>query len=130
MGREIRYVPEGWKHPRRENGAYVPLFPADFAVGEEGDEDYISEEDCMPQWEPEKLTYMMMYENTSEGTPISPAFPREDVEGLAQWLADNNASSFAGRGATKEQWLRTIEEGYGPCAIICNGVLKSGVEGF
>lgn len=57
----------------------------------------------------------MMYENTSEGTPISPVF--ETPEALARWLADNNASAFGGMGATYEQWLATCREGFAPSAV-------------
>ena len=31
-------------------------------------------DDFMPQWSEEEATHFMMYESTSEGTPISPAF--------------------------------------------------------
>jgi hypothetical protein len=41
----------------------------------------------MPQWEPDECTHYQMYENTTEGTPISPVFatPHE----VAKWCADN-----------------------------------------
>jgi hypothetical protein len=83
--------------------------------------------DYMPNWKPEERTHLMMYENTSEGTPISPAFPTP--EELARWLADNNASAFAGQGATYEQWLSTCKSGWAPSAIIAGGRMMSGVEG-
>lgn len=61
--------------------------------------------DYMPEFEPGTATMLMMYEDTSEGTPISPAFATP--EELARWLADNNASAFGGMTATYEQWLAT-----------------------
>jgi len=57
----------------------------------------------------------MMYENTSEGTPISPPF--ETPEELARWLADNNASAFGGMTATYEQWLATCKGLYAPSMV-------------
>jgi len=63
----------------------------------------------------EERTHYMMYETTSEGTPISPAFPTK--EELARWLADTNASAFGGEGASYEAWLSTINRGYAISAI-------------
>lgn len=82
---------------------------ADYAGGQPKSEEY------MPDWPDEQRTHLMMYETTSEGTPISPAF--ETPEKLARWLADNGASAFAGRGATYEQWLATCRSGSAPSAV-------------
>lgn len=82
--------------------------------------------DYMPDWSPEERTHYMMYEDTSEGTPISPAF--ETPEELARWLADNNASAFAGDTATYEQWLGMIRRGSSICsAAMIDGAWKTGV---
>lgn len=51
--------------------------------------------ECMPLWSDDERTHFMMYENTSEGTPISPAFAT--AEELARWLV-NNAGWFDYRG--------------------------------
>lgn len=81
----------------------------------------------MPTWKPEEKTHYMMYETTTEGTPISPAF--ETPEELAKWLSDNNASAFADKTAAYEEWLNMIkEDGYAPSAVVENGELKSGVS--
>lgn len=82
--------------------------------------------DYMPEWEESELTHLMMYENTSEGSPISPAF--ETPEELARWLADNGASAFAGMTATHDEWLSVARSGYAPSACISGGRLMSGVE--
>lgn len=79
----------------------------------------------MPDWKDEERTHLMMYENTSEGTPLSPAF--ETPEELARWLTDNGASSFGAMTATYEQWLGMCRSGWAPSAIMTNGVLESGV---
>jgi hypothetical protein len=50
-----------------------------------------------------------MYEETSEGTPISPVMP--DPEALANWLADNKASVFGGMTCSRDEWLRIIVGG-------------------
>jgi len=82
-------------------------------------------DDYMPSWTEEEKTHIMMYQNTSEGTPISPAF--ETPEELARWLADNNASAFGDEGATYEQWLGMCKSGWAPSAVMSGGVLQSGV---
>ena len=81
--------------------------------------------DYMPEWPAEVATHFMMYEKTSEGSPISPAFATP--EELARWLTDNGASAFGGFTATYEQWLSTIRRGFAPSMIFTVGHLDSGV---
>lgn len=84
-------------------------------------------DDYMPNWPAEQRTHLMMYEDTTEGTPISPAFTTP--EELARWLADNNASAFAGEGASHEGWLRVVRGGWAPSAVsVGGGLLVSGVD--
>lgn len=86
-----------------------------------------SADEYMPEWKPEEKTHFMMYENTSEGTPISPAFATP--EELARWLADTGASSFGSSTATYEQWLSTCKRGSAMSAVYTpNTGLVSGVE--
>jgi hypothetical protein len=85
-----------------------------------------NKEDFMPDWTAEQCTHLMMYEDTSEGTPISPAF--KTPEELARWLADNGASAFGGEGASYEGWLRVARGGFAPSAVAINGVLVNGVD--
>lgn len=84
-------------------------------------------EDYMPQWTAEEATHYMMYETTSEGSPISPAFATP--EELAQWLTDTDASAFAGQTASYEGWLRVARGGFACSAVIAPGVgMVSGVD--
>jgi len=85
-----------------------------------------SPDDYMPAFPEGTATMLMMYENTSEGTPISPAF--DAPEKLASWLADNNASAFGGMTATYEQWLATCKSGWAPSMVMQGGTMQSGVE--
>lgn len=86
-----------------------------------------NESDYMPSWPAHERTHCMMYESTSEGTPLSPAFATP--EELAKWLVDNKASAFAGETASYEAWLRIARGGYAPSAVSINGGgLMSGVE--
>lgn len=126
MGREVRKVPADWQHPKDEQGQLVRLrtgysrdvaeFMAILADPERGLQEAIEEmgapdkNDYMPEWPESEATHLMMYETTSEGTPISPAF--ETAEELARWLADTGASAFASMTATYDQWLATVRRGF------------------
>lgn len=162
MGREVRRVPEGWQHPRDENGHFIPLLKAKETFEEKlrkwkirkaawdlgikinwedklswrtKDEDYPFEdydgsepkrEDYMPYWPEHMCTYLVMYETTSEGTPISPGF--KTPEALADWLFRSRASAFGDMTATYEQWLATIKQGFAPSAVFSpSRGLQSGV---
>lgn len=157
MGREVRRVPADWQHPRDElTGRYKPLYGHGYSecLSEWNEEnakwsrgefpDYACEEsklmsysewagdqpkrcDYMPEWPDEQRTHLMMYETTSEGTPISPAF--ETPEELARWLADTEASAFGSSTASYEGWLRVARGGYAPSAVSVNGgPMVSGVD--
>ena len=84
--------------------------------------------DYMPDWPQDGRTHFQMYEDTSEGTPISPVM--ESAEKLARWLADTGASALGDMTATYEQWLATIKAGSAPSAFIDlnAGRMGSGVE--
>ena len=119
MGREVRRVPKDWKHPRNEHGHFVPLF-------EGGEKEERLRGNFMPEWPDAERTHLMMYENVTEGTPISLAF--ETPEELARWLADNGASAFGHMTATYEQWLVTCQKGWACSAVIAPGEeIQSGV---
>ena len=83
-------------------------------------------EDYMPEFDSGTATHFMMYEDTTEGTPISPAF--STPEELARWLADSGASSFGSMTATYNQWLATCRSGFAMSMVIAGGRFMSGVE--
>lgn len=142
MGREVRKVPRGWEHPKDWFGNYKALmdgyadafakFSAD--VEKYGLEEAVNDwgggpvrEDYMPEWTPDEATYYMMYENVTEGTPISPAFATP--EELARWLADNGASASGSRTASYEAWLNVCRGGYAPSGAYSPHIgFVSGVE--
>jgi len=146
MGRETRRVPEGWEHPKDQEGKYIALYDSIFQKAacewdsENKQWDKVSqgctyaeyegerpeESWYMPEFREDQLTQIMMYETCSEGTPISPAF--DTPEELAKWLADNGASAFGDMTATYEQWLSTCKRGWAPSAVLEGGKIKSGVE--
>lgn len=82
-------VPPNWRHPLSpETGGYISMAPAaDYAVDlaewqqshEDPDDDLPPDRaDYMPDWPEEVATHFMLYENVSEGSPISPAFATAD----------------------------------------------------
>lgn len=142
MGREVRKVPGNWEHPKDERGRYKPLFPGErYESSRKEFEDKLADEglqaaidycgnppdvnDYMPNWPESERTHLMMYEDTTEGTPISPAF--KTPEELARWLADNKASAFGSETAIYEQWLATINDGFAVSMVMDSSGLRSGV---
>jgi hypothetical protein len=132
MGREVRRVHPDWVHPRDKNGRHIPLFEGDAykekldgwiemasREGEKVADEWFGSKpdpsDYMPKWTAEEATYYMMYEDTTEGTPISPAFAT--IEELARWLSDNGASAFGYMTASYEAWLNTCKVGWAPGLI-------------
>ena len=69
----------------------------------------------MPYFPPEICTHWQMYEDTTEGTPISPVM--ETPEALAEWLATHKASASGDMTATYDQWLAMIRQGCAPSGI-------------
>lgn len=126
MGRELRRVPEGWEHPKNYAGNYIPLCDSDIYYSLVEDfEEMLKEKgihETLKRFEggpnpneymlvdvpKEKRTKFQMYENTSEGTPISPVF--DTSADLCSWLVENNASWFADFEATYEQWMSVVNE--------------------
>ncbi len=137
MGRQVRKVPADWRHPKHTvTGDFIPMherFPYNEAETAEGlregwldDQEPFMGLNVMPQWPADERTHFMMYETTTEGTPISPAFAT--AEELARWLADNKASAYADITASYDAWMAMINAGDAPCFGIVEGVLITGVE--
>lgn len=77
MGREVVRVPPGFEHPVDEEGEFIegahlePLYDAD----------------------PTSLTAFQLYENVTDGSPVSPVF--DTAEELARWLEQEGWSQEA-----------------------------------
>jgi hypothetical protein len=85
------------------------------------------QEDYMPDFPISERTHYMMYEDTSEGTPLSPACETPEI--LASWLANNNASAFGKDTASYDQWLAMIKSKWSVGAVFTPETgLISGVE--
>ena len=60
----------------------------------------------MPQWSAAQCTNWQMYEEVTEGTPISPVF--SSSEELAWWMANHEADASADTTANYYFWLSMI----------------------
>lgn len=101
--------------PPGEPVEWVPRGETEYATYAEYAGERPDPADYMPDWSDAERTHVQMYEDTTEGTPISPVFAT--VEELARWLADTGASAFGGMTATYEQWLATCQGGWAPSAV-------------
>ncbi len=125
--REAAKWDEGFIRSYKPGGGWEPKEARhDYSYAEYAGEEPRAEE-YMPDWPDAERTHWQMYEDTTEGTPISPvcATPEE----LAHWLADNGASSFGDMTATYDQWLAMIRQGWAPSMVVGGGQgIRSGVE--
>lgn len=120
---------EGFRETWGDGEKWIPRTPDENGTYEDWDGERPVESEYMPQWPEAEKTHLQMYQNTSEGTPISPVM--ETPEELARWLVDNNASAFGGQTASYEGWLSTIKRGWAPGGIWTpqTGML-TGVDGL
>ena len=113
--REVRTFPKGWVHPRDERGRPVPLLPHDdWSRTPEGRADIIAsgEQPAPPSAympAPEGEVEIAAYETTTEGSPISPAFPntRSGRLALVNFCAAN-ATTFGSHKADAEAWAAIL----------------------
>jgi hypothetical protein len=125
-----------WKesHNQWQNGLIKVWSTGKWRSREKEDsyEDYVGRcpmiDDYMPEWSEFEKTHLQMYEDTSEGTPISPVM--KTPEELAHWLADNKASAFARETATYEQWLSMIGYGFSVSMVVTGGKMMNGVSAY
>ena len=104
LGTEIVRVPLGFQHPKDSSGRYIP--GAHLAV--------------LYELEPGLRSEYQVYENASEGTPVSPVFSSADM--LIAWLLAQGISR-----AAAEAFLR---QGFAPSFVIkSDGSIVSGIEG-
>ncbi len=116
--REVRLIPAGWQHPKDEKGRYVPhlsrYYYEDLMQTLEPDEPRPTLPP-MPNVEGlrEDELEIAAYETTSEGTPISPAFPNtpEGRLALANWCAEHE-TTYRDFKADAEAWAAMLFTDY------------------
>jgi len=114
IGREIRRVPPGWEHPRDEQGRHIPLFDPTADPHEQIDEEPLGATDrlpAMPRSAPEEATCYQVYEDATEGTPVSPVF--DSLDGVRDWLVGQGYSRRAAEGFCRRGQVPTLLLGGG-----------------
>lgn len=114
-------MPPGWEHPRNEHGRHIPLFESDAsAYGQLGEDppDAAGQPLVMPGWAPEEATCYQVYENVTEGTPVSPVF--DSLDGMRDWLADQGYSRRAAEGF--------FRRGRVPTLVVADGEIYFDIE--
>ena len=76
------------------------------------------------EWDDKKNGYQI-WEDVSEGSPVSPVF--KNPEDLAKWMVKNDDSIT--KGTSYEVWLKMIKKvGSAPSMIMVNGGMSSGMS--
>jgi len=101
--REVREIRRDWQHPKDAAGRYIPLLPFGYQV----DDERAPADRMMPP--PLGDIDIAAYETTTEGTPISPAFP-DTPEGRRDLIAycAEHATVFGDRHAGGEAWAAVL----------------------
>ena len=133
MGREIRRVPKDWEHPKDKDG-YIPMLDETFedAAREWLDNciawDNGTHEDCEKykdeysfwwEWDGEtperewyrpaftsEPTHYQIYQNVSEGTPVSPVFA--SLNEMVEWLVSEGYSRAAAEGFAESGYVPSM----------------------
>jgi hypothetical protein len=105
MGRHIVRVPKGFAHPTDAEGYYIP--------GAHHEALYLAGAGA--------CTAYQIYEDTSDGTPVSPIF--ESLSDLVAWLE--------ARGISPEAAKAFAAQGFAPLLVLSeSGAVEDGMEGM
>jgi hypothetical protein len=109
--REVRFIPAGWQHPKDGRDRYVPLLPTGYCAANgltEEERNGVGEMPDTSGLSPESLE-IAAYETTTEGTPISPAFPNtpEGRLAVANWCAEHE-TTYGDFKADAEAWAAML----------------------
>ena len=129
MGRELRRVPKDWVHPKDKDGDLQPVLDmrydeykknkelwANGTHPDQLDPKYAEDaRECKTYaswagslypkryyipYERKDCTHYQLYENTSEGTPLSPVFAT--MKGVAQYATEHEGGTYA-------DWIRVLK---------------------
>ena len=142
MGRELRIVPPNWEHPKDTRDNYKPLEEnydevasewlkncIAYSKGEYEHQKKYDTSECKYYWEyagppPEKDMYVsykktdcswfQLYENVSEGSPITPPFETKDE--LIQFLITHG--DFWGNNWSENSAKLVVDSGGAPSMIV------------
>lgn len=151
MGREMRRVPPNWRHPKKDDGSYKPMYDqyyrdaletwiAEYTIWEVGghpDQKKYPDKTKCEFWEwsnkpPDPEYYRpqfcchddwyQVYETVSEGTPVTPPF--ETQEELINYLVENGDYWDQSRGHggwNRERAEEFVKSGWSATGYLANG---------
>ena len=136
MSREIRRVPPDWHHPKDENDSYYPLYDKTYARAvfnhiahslswyikhprylREWLETWPDRRYHRPRWAKGEATHYQIYEDVTEGTPVSPVFA--DLDEMKVWLLEEGYSEKAA--------TMFVADGWAPSMVFAPGKGVSGI---
>ena len=115
MGREIRRVPKEWQHPKDESGHYLALYDEDYESALEQYQRCPTDWDSIPPdpdyfrqaWDDDNpATHYQVYQDVSEGTPVSPVFASLDE--MVAWLIGEGYSEHAANKFAQLGWAPSM----------------------
>ena len=115
--REVREIPRGWRHPKDPRGRFIPLLPFGYQID---DDECAPADRMMPP--PLGDIDIAAYETTTEGTPISPAFPDTPQGRLAlvAYCAEH-CPTFGAHRADGEAWAAIL---FGSASVDLDGTVR------
>ncbi len=144
MGREIRKVPPNWQHPENDRGSPQPMYDrhiddemtdwlAELDAARSGNLDDVVKyyggslaawlQDNLPPdplvhrpWHDEEATWVQLWENVSEGTPVTPPFATKDE--LIEHLVAKGTDWDKGRPWSRKAAEDVVNSGYAPSLIV------------
>jgi hypothetical protein len=140
MSRKVRRVPPDWQHPRDDRGCFIPMHEQFPYVPEEVEEGlrkgWLRGEpphyniQVVPQCPLEERTHYQLYEEVTEGTPVTPHF--ETKGELIEWLVTHGEDY--GDGTTSGGWSRQaaeqiVNDEWAPSLIISNNLVYRPQDG-
>lgn len=145
MSRAIRRVPANWKHPKDSAGRFIPMGETPYAVAEEewqkgalnhdpakhDGQSYKSiagerpSKDCYIEYDPKDAPWWQAYEETSNGTPVTPPFASK--EELIEHLMDYGMKHYKTQ-MSKEAAEKFIEMEWLPTGMILDGTMYNSQE--
>lgn len=104
-----RRVAPDWEHPKsdRDGSSFKPLLDGAQLAVDITEDNTAALEFYMPRWTPGQATAWQVYEEVTEGTPISEVYP--DLDTVARKIAAEYGHGFE---AMRNKILATLEHGW------------------
>jgi len=118
---EVREIPKGWQHPIDEHGMAVPLFAAGVWRDDRDADITLTRDDCLPEADGE--VELVVYETCTEGTPVTPTFPKTSEGRLAMLsYCSEHVTTLAEYKTGIEGWAAIL---FGDAAVAQDGTVRA-----